>query len=158
MESENIIQNIPEELRRLNQWVNWKPEIRDNKITKIPLNPHTLKNAMTNDPATWGRFEQAITNLNKQGIAGIGVVVTERDPFTGIDLDKCRNPETGEIEAWALRIIETISSYSEISPSGTGIRIFVKAKLPEGMRKKGRIEIYDSGRFFTVTGRVLNGD
>ena len=72
-------------------------------------------------------------------------------PCVGIDLDKCRNAESGVIELWAKEIIEKLNSYTEISPSGTGIHIWVKGAIPKTGRRKGRIEIYDSGRdYFTV--------
>lgn len=148
-------EKIPSELQTLPQWVNWKKEVRNGKPTKIPINPHTLGNAATDKPSTWGTFEKAASNI-REGL-GIGFVVTDSDPFTGGDLDKCVNPETGEIEAWALDMIKSVGSYAEISPSETGMRIFVKAKLPEGKRKIGRVEIYDSGRFLTLTGQILAG-
>jgi hypothetical protein len=78
-------------------------------------------------------------------------------PYVGIDLDKCRNAETGVIEPWAEEIIEKLNSYTEISPSGTGIHIWVKGALPKSGRRKGRTEMYASGRYFTVTGRHLEG-
>src|SRR5208283_3852718 len=68
------------------------------------------------------------------------------------------NSVTGEIEPWALEMIHAIESYSEVSPSGTGIHILVESTLPrEGSRKVGQVEIYDSGRYFTVTGEILPG-
>ena len=157
METRKNISNIPQELQELPQWVNWRAEIRDGKATKIPVNPQTLSNAQSNNPKTWTSFQTALHNIDAENIKGCGFVVTESDPNCGLDFDNCIDSNTGVIEPWALRLIEKIGSYSEVSPSGTGIRIFVKAKLPEGMRKKGRIEIYDSGRFFTVTGNALNG-
>jgi primase-polymerase (primpol)-like protein len=87
-----------------------------------------------------------------QGLDGIGFVVTTDDDYVALDLDSCRNPDTGEIQPWARAIIERFASYTEVSPSGTGIRVFVKGRLPPGGRKKGAIEIYDTARFMTVTG------
>jgi len=147
--------NIPEELKLLPQWVNWKTETRGGKITKIPLNPKTLKNAQSNNPDTWGTFEKALSNY-RNGI-GVGIVVTEDDSYAGMDLDKCRDPETGELKPWAKDIITKVRSYTEVSPSGKGIRGIVKCTLPKGERKVGNIEIYDTGRFFTITGKTLDG-
>ncbi len=79
------------------------------------------------------------------------------DPFTGIDLDRCRNPETGSVEPWAQEIITELDSYTEVSPSGTGLHVIVQGKLPAGRRRKGRIEMYDRARFFCVTGDHLEG-
>lgn len=91
----------------------------------------------------------------------------DKSPFTGIDLDHCRNKETGEIEPWALEIIKILNSYTETSPSGTGIRIFVTAgdDFPSVNRKKGGlgesgkgvIEIANTGKYFSVTGNHLEG-
>jgi primase-polymerase (primpol)-like protein len=90
--------------------------------------------------------------------AGIGFVLTPDDPFAGIDLDHCRDPETGEIEPWASEIVDRFQSYTEISPSGAGIRIFIRGTLPAGKgRHRGRVEVYDRGRFLTVTGQRLEG-
>ena len=78
------------------------------------------------------------------------------DGFAGIDLDKCRNRETEEVEKWAQEILEAIQSYAEVSPSGTGIHILLKGRLPlNGRRRTNQIEMYDSGRYFTVTGQTL---
>jgi len=89
------------------------------------------------------------------GYDGIGFVVSKEDDFCGLDLDGCRNPETGAIENWAMEVITAVESYTEVSPSETGIRIFAKAELPPGRRKGGHFEIYDDVRFFTVTGKHL---
>ena len=88
---------------------------------------------------------------------GIGFVFTADDPYYGIDLDGCRDPETGEIEKWAKKMIKALDSYSEVSPSGSGVHIIGKGTLPPGGRKRGSFECYDSGRFFTVTGEHLDG-
>jgi primase-polymerase (primpol)-like protein len=66
------------------------------------------------------------------GYDGIGFVVSKEDDFCGLDLDGCRNPETGAIENWAMEVITAVESYTEVSPSETGIRIFAKAELPPG--------------------------
>jgi primase-polymerase (primpol)-like protein len=87
---------------------------------------------------------------------GIGFVFSSADPFVGIDLDDCRNPETGEIAAWAQKIISRVQEgYIEISPSGTGVHIIVEGSVRDGGMRKGKVEMYGRGRFFTVTGRVL---
>jgi hypothetical protein len=72
-------------------------------------------------------------------------------------LDKCRDKESGEIDDWAREAIDQLNSYTELSPSGTGVHIILKAKLPPCGRRKDRIEMYDWGRFFTMTGRHLPG-
>ena len=77
------------------------------------------------------------------------------DGWTGIDLDKCRRLDTEEIEDWAAKIISEVDSYTEISPSGLGVHILVRGHLPKGRRRKGRIEMYDALRYFTITGRIV---
>ena len=78
-------------------------------------------------------------------------------PYVGIDLDKCRDPETGKIEPWAEAIIRELDSYTELSPSGRGFHIWVRGTLPQGPRRAGRVEMYDNGRYFTVTGNHFEG-
>jgi len=83
---------------------------------------------------------------------GIGFVFANDDPYIGVDLDHCRDAETGEITPQARLVIQTLASYTEVSPSGTGIHVWAQGTLPSGRRKKGPVEMYASGRFFTVSG------
>jgi putative DNA primase/helicase len=76
---------------------------------------------------------------------GIGYVFSAEDPYTGIDLDKCRDPETGTIEEWAQEIIISLRSYTEISPSGRGVHIIVRGKLPPEGRRKGALRCMTVG-------------
>ncbi len=159
-----FFERIPKELTVLPQWVCWKfAETEKGKPTKIPINAQTGAKAKTNDPETWSPFDKVTAfyreNNNGNGvrIQGIGFVVSDADGFAGVDLDHCRNSETGEIEPWAQDIINRLNSYSEISPSGTGVRIFVKGKLPGPGNKKGDFEVYEKGRFFTITGHHIEG-
>lgn len=76
------------------------------------------------------------------------------DPFTGIDLDNC--VQDGVILPWAQNIINRLNSYSELSPSESGVHIYVEAIKTTGRCKKGNIEIYVKGRFLTVTGNHLD--
>ena len=90
-------------------------------------------------------------------VQGPGYVLQKGE--VGIDLDKCRNPETGEITPWAADIVDRLNSYTEVSPSGTGLRILCKGELPPGARRKGLVEMYDhsSPRYLTITGHRLSG-
>lgn len=153
-----FISNIPEEMKNRNQWINWcfeylDPDVEENrnkKPRKIPIE------ADVTDPSTWLSFEEALKKIKNNPTIKLGFVFSSDDPYTGVDLDKCRDSTTGVIETWAVEIIETLDSYTEISPSGCGVHIIPKAKLPERGRKKGNIEMYDSKRFFTFTGNVLD--
>ncbi|HDL89773.1 MAG TPA: DNA primase, partial [Thermodesulforhabdus norvegica] len=149
-------QGIPPELLKLPQWVLWKFELRDGKTTKVPYSI-TGEKAQSNNPRTWNSFEKTLNVYNGGQYDGIGIMFSKDDPLCGIDLDHCRDSETGKIEPRAKGIIESFHSFCEISPSGTGVHIIVKGKLPAGGRKKGDIEIYNKGRYFTVTGNHLDG-
>src|SRR5215204_1800681 len=108
-------------------------------------------------PETWGGYDEAVTAYEEHSYDGIGFVFTPDDDLCGVDLDKCVDPETGEIEECAQEVIEELDSYTEISPSGTGVHVLVRATLPEGRNRKGRFETYDRDRYFTVTGKHLAG-
>lgn len=142
---------IPLELRTLDQWVNYRVELRGDKPTKVPVNARTGRNASSTDPATWTSFDVAVAASSM-----IGFVFTRDDPFAGVDLDKCRDATTGDIEPWALDIVDRIDSYTELSPSATGLHIICRGDVPRGV-KRGRVEIYSNGRYFTFTGRHLPG-
>lgn len=162
------LDNIPNALRRRSSWVLWKYKTgTDGKKTKVPVNALTNDYASSTDPSTWTTIDQAVSRKN--GHDGIGFVFSGDDPFTGIDFDGCRKPETGEIAPWAEKWIYGLDSYSEISPSGTGIKVWVIAKwpLPNGKKKiiaepdfvpgkKAAVEVYDHARYFCVTGKRLH--
>ena len=91
-------------------------------------------------------------------MAGVGYVLAADDPFVGVDIDKCLDPEKG-IDGFAMLVMEQLASYTEVSPSGTGLRIIIKGKLPKDGRRKGTFEVYESGRFLTITGQLaLEGE
>ena len=145
----------PSELARRPQWVVWKLTARDGepKPTKVPYAPRTGRLASTTDPSTWASFEEAAAFCSSHDWAsGVGYVLSADDPYVGIDLDACRDPRTGHLEAWARAVVKRLNSYTEISPSGTGLRIFVRGELPPHGRRKGHIEIYSQARFLTITG------
>jgi len=148
---------VPVELKQRQQWVCWRREERDGKLTKVPYRADGAGKASTTDAATWASFEAANRAYSAGGYDGIGFVFTEADPFTGIDLDHCRDSQTGEIEAWAKTIIDSLRSYTEITPSNTGVHIIVEAKLAPGGNRKDKLEFYDRGRYFTITGAHLEG-
>jgi putative DNA primase/helicase len=151
------IENIPQELRVRPQWAAWAWEQRDGKLTKPPLNPATGRYARNNDPDTWGSFKAAQWRRQRDRLPGIGYMFHPDDPFAGVDLDGCRDPDTGEVAGWAWKVVKVLDSYTEVSPSQTGLKVFVCGELPPGRRRKGKIEMYDRGRFFTTTGYRLSG-
>lgn len=149
-------------LSEYRQWVCWRRELRDGKQTKVPYRADGKGMASTTDAKKWATYETA---SKARGYDGIGFVVTLNDPYCGIDLDHCRDPETGVIDTWAMSIINTLASYTEITPSKAGVRIWIKGKLPLGGNKKTGmgesarvdIELYDHARYFTITGEHLGG-
>jgi hypothetical protein len=146
-----------QDIRGLKQWVCWRTEERDDKPTKIPYAPLTGRCADSTNPRTWAGYGEAVAACQELGHDGIGVVVTPEDDLCGVDLDQCLDAETGETECWAKDIIDELDSYTEKSPSGTGVHVLVRGKLPPGRNRKGRFEVYDRDRYFTVTGRHLPG-
>ncbi len=147
-------EGIPDEMKERRQWVVWRLEVRDGKPTKVPYSPHGGR-ASSTDLMTWGAFEEALAALDR--FDGIGFMFCSADPYTGVDLDGCRDPETGEIAPWAAEIVSALDSYTELSPSGTGVHIIAKGTLPGRGGKRKSIEMYDMRRFFTVTGHVVAG-
>lgn len=136
-------QNIPQELKDLPQWV-------CRNEAKEPVNPHTGRLASSTDPTTWGTFEQVFALVTEGKVAGGGFVLTERDPYTLIDLDVKPGEEPTELQR---AVLEQFPGYAEISPSGRGLHIVVKGFVPKG-RKTKQVEIYSSGRYMTMTGDV----
>ena len=88
-------------MKEMAQWINWRHEERDSKVTKVPICPHTGELAAVDRPETWGTYEEAVRASKEHGHDGVGFVFTEEDPYGGIDLDKCRDPDSGEIQDWA---------------------------------------------------------
>ncbi|MDQ3315992.1 MAG: hypothetical protein M3522_01515 [Actinomycetota bacterium] len=155
LNTEEMLDNIPEELRRRPQWVVWRLEERDGKPTKIPYIAGGVGRASSTDLMTWRTFGEAVQALQTGRYNGVGFVFCSGDHFAGIDLDKCRNAETGEIEEWAAEIVASFGqgAYAEVSQSGTGVHIIVEGKAPN--TKRGQVEAYSTERFFAMTGRVI---
>jgi hypothetical protein len=151
------VATIPEDLRKRPQWVCWRSEEREGGPTKIPYNALTGKWASSTNPSTWTTFEKAMAALDEHPeYDGVGYVFSDADPFCGVDLDDCIG-EDGTVESWAREIIDGLSTYAEISPSGRGVKLFLRGELPPGGNRKGKIEIYDRARYFTVTSQHLPG-
>lgn len=147
---------LPDELKKLDRWVNWRFEERNGKPTKVPINPLNSGRAMSNNPATWGTFEDAVNNAYLNGNKGIGFMFSG-DGILGVDIDHCKDHETGALTAEAKDIINTVDSYTEFSQSGSGIHIICYGKLPEGgRRRKGNVETYEVGRYFIMTGNTID--
>lgn len=154
--------DIPYELKKLNQWVLWAYEEREGKLTKVPYQTDGTM-ALANTRSTWSSFSAAEYVCREHGFEGIGFMFSKEDEFIGIDIDKCLD-ENGNLNEFAKSIIERLDSYTEFSPSGKGVHIIIQGKLPEYVKGTGKksikhgLEIYQNGRYFTMTGNRENGN
>lgn len=163
MDVERLLATVPACLRERPQWVCWKYENRDGKPTKVPIEARTGQRGSSTDPATWTSFEEAVAACRRYAaLEGVGFVFSEGDPFCGIDLDGA--VVDGRIAPQAQLIIDRFNTYTEISPSGRGVKLFLRGRKPEraGCRQDhvdgfDHLEVYDSKRFFTVTGDHVAG-
>jgi hypothetical protein len=151
MSSPNI-DRIPSDLKAHAHWVLWRTEQRDGKPTKVPYSAALTGRAACDRPSTWTTFEQALARFNEGQFDGLGFVFTKQSGFVGVDLDKCLDPNTGQMKPEASTIVERLQSYTERSPSGTGLHVILRGAVPPGGNRKGGIEFYDDRRYFTVTG------
>jgi len=154
---------VPSFLKELPQWICWAygpPEKSGAKPRKLPLNPHTGEMARTNDPTTWGSYWEAsqAANNNRDRVSGIGFVFRAGGGLVGIDLDDCII--NGQFTHRATQIVQRFASYTEISPSRQGCKIWIRATLPAWAKRRyehsdlgcSHIEVYGGGQYFTVTG------
>lgn len=158
---ENKYEKIPESLRTREQWIVWREEEPDGKPTKVPRRPDGTI-ASTTDPNTWTPFEAACDSYrDNPSFDGIGFVFTEEDPFVGVDIDICFSE--GVLTGGGLDVVEHLDSYTERSPSGTGLHIICRGSTPDLGNRSGdvegmkQLEVYEEGRYFTFTGRHLEG-
>jgi hypothetical protein len=155
---------VPEAIRELmarDRWVVWRYVERDGKPTKPPFNAETGEFAKSDDPSTWRPY--AVAEAAASDFDGVGF--NPAGEYVGVDLDHCLDPETVTLAPWARAIVARLRSYTEITPSGHGVRVWVRGVLPAGGRVKrglgedraGAVELYSEGRYFTVTGDHLLG-
>lgn len=164
--------NVPEALRKHTAWVVWRREFTESgKPTKVPYRALVgqREHASSTNAATWTTFDTALDALVRDDHTGLGYVFERGRGVVGIDLDHCRDPETGVLAPWAERLVHQLDSYTEASPSGEGVHIFVAGSwtgmrhrwVPDGLdddaATDAHIEVYDTARFFTVTGYSIVG-
>jgi hypothetical protein len=145
---------ISSQLAERNQWVLWREEQRDDDSTKMPYQSNGNP-ASTTDPDHWMSPDEAEEAFAQGDFSGAGYVFSPDDPFVGIDLDHCI--EDGDLKPWAQEIVDRLDSYTEKSPSGDGVHIIVKGELPSGGNRRENVEMYDAKRYFTVTGKHVEG-
>jgi putative DNA primase/helicase len=148
-----VFDKIPGELQALRQWLLWKLEERDGRMTKVPYQPNG-RHADVTAPKTWNTFDVCVKALQTGTFSGIGFVFAKGTvSYAGVDLDKCRDLQTGVTEQWAIQIIRELGSYAELSQSKTGWHIIVKnCGLPVDGGRNKRVEMYCNGRYFCMTG------
>ncbi|MDA1773299.1 phage/plasmid primase, P4 family [Bacillus cereus] len=150
---------IPAELKNTPHWILWRSEVRNGKKTKVPYQINE-EMAQSNNKRSWSTFPTIIKFYEQGDYDGIGFMFSKDDPFIGIDIDHCI--QEGALTSLAEDVIETVNSYTEYSPSGDGIHIIAKGKLPLKGPGTGRknvdigLEVYRHGRYFTFTGDCLD--
>ena len=157
-------ENIPMELKRVPRWVLWRytevGEEGNRRWSKLPIQANGQSASSTN-PATWADFltVQAAYEQNPTRFSGVGFVFSEEDNLIGVDLDDCYDTTLCSFNNAALQhIAESINGYMEISPSGTGVKIFTRGTLKSAhVDHSIGLECYPHGRYFTVTGNYLSG-
>src|SRR5262249_28069199 len=156
-------EGIPAELKARDQWVCWRytwVEAKD-KWGKPPLNARTGRRASSTDSKTWSPFEVALAAYRdaRNEYDGIGYVFSEDDPFCGVDLDDALGAG-GRLKEWADELVAALGSYTEWSPSGTGVKLVLRGRLASRGRRRpcedGEVEVYDRGRYFALTGHALD--
>jgi hypothetical protein len=158
---------IPVELCERDQWVLWRYETVRDRETKVPYTVRGRR-ASSTSPQTWASYDDVIAARN--GHDGIGYVLAPTDPYVGFDLDLCVN-EDGDIHEAACDLVETMDSYCELSPSGSGLRIIARAELHSDRRetadvpwadfcpqngRKAELAVFSGGRYLTFTGNTLS--
>lgn len=128
-------EGIPDALKSEHRWLCWSYVDRDGRWTKKPA-------ARIDDPSTWSTFDRALSAYNAGGFDGIGFVLG--DGWAGADLDHCRDASTGRLLPVAQVQVDALAAYTEVSPSGTGVKVFFRAE------RRGFQTDYGDGRFITT--------
>ena len=152
--------NFPKELAALPQWICWRlePDPKSEKPRKVPYDPKTGRKASSTNPQTWATLAEAEAARAKYLFTGVGFVFTEAGGIVGVDIDHCKK-EDGSWNEVASAILSKYPSYTEISPSGTGLHIFYRGAMPGKGNKNSQsaVEMYAAARYFTMTGNQLDG-
>lgn len=147
---------IPESLKIIDRWVMWRYVLvakpSGSKWNKMPFQVNG-RAAKSTDPSTWNSFAKVRAAYIDGGFDGIGLTFDGSGDIHGIDVDDCI--VDGELNEHAQDLLDRVQGYAETSPSGTGIKLFTRTNLTSSQSTKG-YEVYTDGRYFTVTGHVLN--
>ncbi len=151
-----ILDTIPASMKAERRWCCWRYEWKTKEKTwaKVPIDTTTNKWQKWKDRTTWLTFDDAAAAFQRGKFSGVGFFLG--DGWAGIDFDDHLDPVTKEPDYFAKLILGRLNSRSDISPSGQGIKMIVRATIQKGhVDHEAGIEIYGSGRFFTVTGHRL---
>ena len=152
--------NFPKELSGLRQWICWRlePDPKSDKPRKVPYDPKTGRRASSTNAESWATLAEAQAACEKYLFTGVGFVFTAESGIVGVDIDHCLN-EDGSFNETASAILERYPSYTEISPSGSGLHIFFRGVMPGKGNKNSAsgVEMYAAARYFTMTGKRLEG-
>lgn len=159
---DRLTRNTPQEMQDLNQWAyrtNWG---------QCPWSVWDAA-ARVNDPATWSTWESVIAKFTTSRHRCLNFCFFDGCGIGGCDLDACRDPETGHVSDWAMAFVARFDSYTEISPSGTGLHVFFRTTLagttkkrviedaPKINGKTPQVEIFTHKHACSVTGEVFQG-
>ncbi len=153
---------IPDELKALPRWAPWAAvfNAKRGKFDKIPRRADVPEYGLsTANPDRWFTYTAAVRAFERErpSLAGVGYVMTRVHGIVGIDLDNCIHD--GVLEPWAREVVDLLASYTEVSPSGKGLRIFCRGAAEDWTNHTVGIEVYGGTepRFLTLTGQHLPG-
>jgi len=157
-----MFENVPLDLKLIPRFCLWKYTIvgseDSQKWSKLPMQPNGKPASVTN-PTNWTDFLTAQKAYENGNFDGIGFIFTGDDNLIGIDIDDCRDPDSGQLSAFANDIINKVQGYCEVSPSSTGVKIFTRSDLQKAhVDHEIGLEVYSKSRYFTVTGHKISGD
>lgn len=149
---------LPDELKTGKRFVGWREFKRNGNFTELPVDPHTGGPAKPTDPSTWATIEDALAHYKSHPeVSGVGRVFDSTDGLIGVDFKDCRDPDGGRVSGFALHWLEKLNSYTEISPSKRGFKVWVRAKHRLGgwsgrSSKEPAVELHRYRRYFAITG------
>lgn len=148
---------IPSPLIERPQWMIWRPEWNGSRWNKAPRDPRTGRIADKRDPRHWASIEEALAGMTRHDAQGVGYCLRAGEDLVIVDVDG-----RTEADPWAAAIVHRLASYTERSPSGSGLRIVLEGSKPAGAGCRwrlagGELEVYDAGAFLTITGCHVAG-
>lgn len=152
--------HLPEYVANTERWILWKKQSRDGKVTKVPCDKQAHA-VSVNDEGNYLSLEDAFTAYeNDARFDGVGWVLSSDDDVVGIDFDDVVS-EDGTVSQQAWEIVQELDSWTEFSPSGTGLHTLVRGELADDLKQQGAlddgdIEMYEESRFFTMTANAVD--